>query len=174
MTPGPPGPGDVLSGNAKPMSESLALGRVGSLGGKKTYRFVDPDVVSGCPDDLEIMVDGCCQPSFSSTVKQMEQKVLDPFSNDRCISDPFHLSKRVNSLAGGSVTSSAVHSYAVFEENGPSPIRHHGAGSYAGGAQSGTVENLLKAKVVQEMAKYCNRVDPTTADMKSWPPFVSI
>ena len=51
MTPGPPGPGDVLSGNARPMSESLALGRVGSLGGKKTYRFVDLDVVSGCPDD---------------------------------------------------------------------------------------------------------------------------
>ena len=85
---------DVLSGNTRPMSESLVLGRVGSLGGKKTYRFVDPDVVSGCPDDLEIMVDGCCQPSFSSTVKQMEQKVLDPFSNDVCISDPFYLSKK--------------------------------------------------------------------------------
>jgi len=173
VTPGPPGPGDVLSGNARPMSESLALGWVGSLDGKKTYRFVDPDVVSSCPDDLKIMVDGCCQPSLSSTVKQMEQKVLDPFSNDRCISDSFYLSKRVNSLGGGLVTSSAVHSDAVLEENGPSPIRH-GAGSYAGGAQSGTVENLLKAKVVQEMAKYCGCVDPTMADMKSWPPSVSI
>ena len=161
---------DVLSGNTRPLSEGLALGRVGSLCGKRSYRFVDPDVVSGYPDELRIMVGGC---SFSPTVKRMEQKVLDPFSNDRCISDPFYLSKRVNSLAGGSVKSSAVHSDAVFEENGPSPIRH-GAGSYAGGAQSGTVENLLKAKVVQEMAKYCDHIDPTTADMKSWPPSVSI
>ena len=80
----------------------------------------------------------------------------------------------MNSLTGGLVTSSAVHSDSVFEEKGPSPIRPHGAGSYAGGGQSGTVENLLKAKVVQEMAKYCGCVDPTIADMKSWPPSVSI
>ena len=46
----------VMSGNRRPMSEGLALGQVGSLGGKKTHGFADSNVVSGGSDDLRIMV----------------------------------------------------------------------------------------------------------------------
>ena len=104
----------VMFGNGRPMSEGFALGRVGSLCGKKTHRFADSYVVSGGSDDLRIMVGGCCQPSFSPTINfQREQKVLDPFSNEMCISDPSYLSKRVKSQTGGSVTSSAGYSGSV-------------------------------------------------------------
>ena len=104
----------VMSGNKMPMSVGLALGRVGSLSGKKTHRFADSNVFPGGSVDLRIMVGGCCQPSFSPTINfQREQKVLDPFSNEMCISDPSYLSKWVKSQTGGSVTSSAGYSGSV-------------------------------------------------------------
>ena len=95
----------------------------------------------------------------------MEQTVLDPFSNGICISDPSHLSKRVKAQTGGSVTSSVGYSVTGIGQNGSMPKRPDGVGLYAGSTHDGTVEKVLKSKVVQEIAKYCGRVDSATAHM---------
>ena len=87
--------------------------------------------------------------------------------------DSLNLSKKVKSRPGGSVTSSVGYSVTGIRQNGSLPIRPDGVGLYASSTHGGTVENVLKSKVVQEIAKYCGRVDSTTADMLSWPPSVT-
>ena len=121
----------------------------------------------------DLVVPGICSlPSFSSCIDVLA------FQNDSTscrpvLCDHAARSNGLDSHGGGSDTQPAGRSLAGCGVNTVC-LASAGLGSNAGKDRDGDSKIVLGSGVIQELMQYFGRINPSTTDMKHWPPSVAI